>query len=517
MKIRVVRNALGQVAAALALGALAQGQISFSPAHTYPCGDAPQDVVAWDFDGDGDLDVAATVLNPPRVSTLLNNGDGTFGAPIYSDLPQAQHPIGIAAPDLDRDGLNDLVVASFDTDELFILHNLGGGHFAVIAQMPAGDGPYDLACGDLDADMDCDIVVSNQICGKVRVVRNEGFGQFTALAPVYVGLGPRCVQLGHFVHPSTPGQPLDVAVAVHDSHEIHVLYNKGGGKLVPYTVLAIPGQSNPEGLVSGDFNGDGKDDVAACFTGTSDHKVAIFHQQQGGFAAPYCYNVGMVHPTHMVGVDFDRDTRLDLAFVSPTSSRVTVLRQIESGQYGMQGMFDLAGPDSDHLAVGDFDGNFMPDLIGTNDGSASLSLLLNTREQVSNYCYAAINSTGVGARIGATGTPSVLKSDFALTVSDAPPSMNGLFIYSATPTIRTFAHGYLCLTMPIGRLRPVDKVQTDGTVSHPLDFQAPPLAGGPLAISAGSVWNFQFWYRDYVAGGRYYTNLTDGLRVVFTP
>ena len=42
------------------------------------------------------------------------------------------------------------------------------------------------------------------------------------------------------------------------------------------------------------------------------------------------------------------------------------------------------------------------------------------------------------------------------------------------------------------------------------------LSAGGGAITAGSTWNFQFWYRD-PQGGPNGFNLSDGMRVTFCP
>jgi hypothetical protein len=47
------------------------------------------------------------------------------------------------------------------------------------------------------------------------------------------------------------------------------------------------------------------------------------------------------------------------------------------------------------------------------------------------------------------------------------------------------------------------------------DFTQPPMGSGNGAILAGTMMNFQFWYRDKPGGGAGY-NLSDGLNVTFT-
>jgi hypothetical protein len=61
---------------------------------------------------------------------------------------------------------------------------------------------------------------------------------------------------------------------------------------------------------------------------------------------------------------------------------------------------------------------------------------------------------------------------------------------------------------------PPQQMSIWGDVTMALDLTAPPQASG--TITAGSTWNFQFWYRDPTAGGAYY-NLTDGTSALFCP
>ncbi len=518
MKILEARALCSSAAAALIAVSAASAQISFDPAITYECGASPRDVAVADFDSDGWPDFAVTLASPARLSVLRNLQDGTFGAPEFLDLSGASALEALVAVDFDLDGLIDLGVLSSGTDEVWVLHNLGNAHFAPIARALVGHGPCDLSAGDIDGDGDWDLATSNRLAGTVTVIRNDGAGQFAVSQTLPVGAGPREVQFGHFATKLGGAAPHDLAVSCHDSHELCVLRNDGSGVFLPLVSLSVPGAANPEGLVSGDFDGNGSEDLAACFSEGTNHKVGVFYQTHHGvFGAAVCFNVGSVHPADIVARDFDLDTRLDVAFVSTAISRVTALRRLEGGLFGMQGMFDLPGPGSSHMTGGDFDRDGLPDLVATNDGAASISLLFNSRTNPTNYCYGAPNSTGVGARIGSSGGVSLSTGKLVIWVDQAPPMMPGLFFYGRTPTVTPFEHGYLCVAPPILRLRPVVFTSRDGTAQFVPNLRSPPLGSGPTALTAGSVWNFQFWYRDIVAGGRNHTNLSDGLRILFEP
>ncbi len=130
-----------------------------------------------------------------------------------------------------------------------------------------------------------------------------------------------------------------------------------------------------------------------------------------------------------------------------------------------------------------------------------------------NYCVGAVNSTGLGAVIGSTGSVSVVADDLVLTASQCPAGQYGLFFYGSGRTQTPLADGFMCVESNFARL---PAIQTDGTghASYPLDYDNLPPYGGQ--ITPGSTWNFQFWYRDPASGGSG-SNFTDGLEAAFCP
>ena len=129
-------------------------------------------VAALDLDGDLDLDLyVANDSNPNYV--YENRGDGTFqevglwsGAALDA-MGNAQAGMGLAAGDLDGDGLPDLLVTNFYKDVSTVYRNLGQLVFEDVTRaMALAEATYSpLSWGttfaDLDLDGDLDVFVAN--------------------------------------------------------------------------------------------------------------------------------------------------------------------------------------------------------------------------------------------------------------------------------------------------------------------------------------------------------------------
>jgi hypothetical protein len=74
-----------------------------------------------DFNGDGLLDLAVTNFYSDNVSVLLGNGDGSFNE--AGDFGVGSQPLFVAVGDFDGDGLLDLAVANYNAHDVSVLIN----------------------------------------------------------------------------------------------------------------------------------------------------------------------------------------------------------------------------------------------------------------------------------------------------------------------------------------------------------------------------------------------------------
>jgi hypothetical protein len=99
------------------------GDGTFASKVDYDAGDGPYGIVAADLDGDGDLDLAVTNMEDVTVAILKNDGDGTFAdAVLYTAIDPGGLPTDVVAADFDGDGDLDLAVSDYNGSVTVILN-----------------------------------------------------------------------------------------------------------------------------------------------------------------------------------------------------------------------------------------------------------------------------------------------------------------------------------------------------------------------------------------------------------
>lgn len=128
-----------------------------------------------------------------------------------------------------------------------------------------------------------------------------------------------------------------------------------------------------------------------------------------------------------------------------------------------------------------------------------------------NFCVTSRNSVGSGATLSNSGSVSVTANDLALRCDYLPADQFGLFFYGSAPTMVALGGGYRCVGGPKLFRLGIMKSNQAGVAFCPVDNSA--LAKGGSFLP-GSVWQFQYWYRDSGIGAG--SSLSDGLQVMFT-
>src|SRR5207302_6303930 len=148
------------------------------------------------------------------------------------------------------------------------------GTFRAALTFAAGSGPYSVAVGDFNGDGRPDLAVANygsmqQPGTTITVMLGNGDGTFRAATTNTVDRNPSFVVVGDF---NGDGK-LDLAAANSGSYTVSVLLGNGNGTFQP--ALTFAAGTNPYSVAVGDFNGDGKLDLAAANSGSNDVSVLL--------------------------------------------------------------------------------------------------------------------------------------------------------------------------------------------------------------------------------------------------
>jgi hypothetical protein len=196
---------------------------------------------------------------------FLNDGSGNFGAPIITKVQITNGLGALAVGDFNEDGKADLVVATIAGPQAsMVLLGHGDGTFSQQPPIPNSFGFFHAKVADLNGDGHQDLVFAGN--GNISVSMGKGDGTFAATTSLPSGSFPGAY-LGIAVADFNGGGKLDIAASDAGSPKA------GLGKLVFYAdngTFANPTSVDliatfPASLASGDFNGDGKQDILVGF------------------------------------------------------------------------------------------------------------------------------------------------------------------------------------------------------------------------------------------------------------
>jgi uncharacterized repeat protein (TIGR01451 family) len=337
------------------------GATEFAKAKVYPVGTNPDFIATGDFNEDGKLDMAVANADSSNVSILLGNGDGTFQAAKNIAVSGGVGPIVVG--DFNGDHKLDFVAGSGTNATLFL--GIGDGTFGPPTQISV-DASFLLAA-DFNQDGKLDLLTPGGLLlgngdGTFQSPRNVGVeGAFQVAdfngdskldvlsrSGVYLGNGDGTFQPprplpGICGFPSSCGyvdfapaadfngdHKLDLAVTVASkclfctkaTFSAAILFGKGDGTFQLPVYLGV----GDEAITSGDFNGDGKPDIASAptiFQGSGLVHV-LLGKGDGTFPSIFTIDSGS-GPNSIFAVDLNGDHLPDLVLTNPNDNTVTVM------------------------------------------------------------------------------------------------------------------------------------------------------------------------------------------------
>ncbi|HEV7472598.1 MAG TPA: VCBS repeat-containing protein [Pyrinomonadaceae bacterium] len=369
-------------------------------------------VVATDLDNDGRLDVVvahqiacytAPCVVGRSITVLLGLGDGTFQLPWEMEVGTGMSRI--VASDFNRDGLEDLAIAG-DRSQVYVLFGVGNGTFLqqpTITLTPDtfGVDATDIDLADFNGDAVPDLVVAIALNGsRTAILLGNTDGTFRQ--PLIItepgGRVPQYQVVGDFNRDGF--QDVAISLGFGSNGLMEIINGNGDGTFrAPVLYQKPPAKSSVSGglIVSGDFNRDGKPDIALPITGAS-ASLAVLINSSGGVAIPPAIGSVTAAPSSVVGGD---------------ASEINVT--LASGAVAPSGGYSLAVSSSNSSVV------TVPATASIPAGSSSVRFNVTTRSVTANQ---NVTITVVNNQLGSRSV--------TLTVTPPPPPPSAITLSALT-------------------------------------------------------------------------------------
>ena len=490
---------------------LGNGDGTFQIQSTVAVGTGPVALSSGDFNGDGRVDLVTSNSGSGDITVLISNGNGTFNR---TDLPAGGTPAGIVTGDFNNDGYTDIVAALSNTNAVILLGN-GNGTFQSARSIPSAPAAYLVVAGDFNNDGKLDLAFGQAVAPEASVIilSGNGDGTFQETSTSTEAGSPSSLLVADF---NGDGKP-DLAVTFFTTNWappdqlVSILLGNGNGTFDPSADFSLGQQVQSVGpLVVTDLNGDGHPDVAWATASGSSATVSVFlGDGKGGLGSPIVTSLNYFSTT-MVAGDFNGDGKMDLALNGQNENpyTVTVLPGNGDGSFGSPVNTTLPPSLAPvQMVAGDFNGDSNLDLAVVTSGAQGYALTIYFGQ--ANGLFTAGQTVATSptypmyAAAGDFNGDGKLDLAYAVQI-DAFGGAVYVFLGNGDGTF-TSTSSY-SLQIPNGP-PVVQNVDNDGsgTLDLVTPIYFPPAKPGGFAVLTGNGnGTFQVWYfEDFVSDGEF--------------
>ena len=234
------------------LVALGAGDGSFEVVDRLRVADQPDSVRLADLNGDGRDDLTVLCSGEDVVQVLLADDSGSWldAVRIYD----GRDLVAMAIVETNADGVPDCVVLDAGPNAFQLLNGQGDGTFALVESIPAEPETLAFTMGDLDQDGHADLVSVNDLRDAPMLSRRSGDGRGGFGSPVHQTLAsrPRWIEL----HDVDRDQQQD-AVVIGESVALYLGDGAGGQVLGP----SVMNERDTSAFTLADLDANGVDDL----------------------------------------------------------------------------------------------------------------------------------------------------------------------------------------------------------------------------------------------------------------
>ncbi len=389
------------------------------PSTSYKVGSNPFTVVVADVNNDGKPDILTS--NYSDISVLLGNGNGTFQAAMSVAAHTTYSPFGLAVGDMNGDGKLDLVFFSSQSTVSVALGN-GDGTFqtpTAIGNPSLGFFQGGLAIGDFNRDGLADVLVMSN--SGVTFYAGNGDGTFQPAVPTSISNG-LSAGLTALIDMNGDGI-LDIADSSSSFNGgIFVYLGLGDGTFQSSAITRGQGAGYyPMAATAGDFNGDGKADIAQLYwVGVNTY----LGNGDGSVQNAVTSKLSLVPGYVMMPGDFNGDGKLDFIYGGYSQGTIGLAFGNGDGTFSYGATLPTDGYGGG-FAIGDFNGDGKPDFVFANSSASTINVFLGG--QVSGLTVSSVHPGRFTA--GAAGSyqvtianPGYVSTSQTVTVTDVLPA-----------------------------------------------------------------------------------------------
>ncbi len=320
-----------------------------------------------------------------------------------------------------------------------------GARFGVARNFPLGRDPEDLLAGDFNGDGIIDLAITNAAStfsgGLISIYAGNGRGEFANVSNIQLPGRPSRLASGDF---NNDGK-LDLATTFPgDGSGVAIALGRSDGTFSS-SIIPVNSIRYKAGIAVADFNADGKADIA--FSGEG--KLIILNGNgAGGFVRSDGYSAGTM-PGAVAASDFSGDGKPDLmVFGEEFDQKPTLLINDGTGRFQAGILLGFSGGGGDTTnAVGDLNGDGKPDLAFvrlTSQEERGVSVVFNTGSgfgppvQIPLDAYDYPSAVRI-ADVNGDGKPDLIATEsFSNRVTIAEGNGAGMFSVRASYTTGFF-------------------------------------------------------------------------------
>jgi hypothetical protein len=362
-------------------------------------GMAPSSVLIGDFNGDGKPDIAVANSSSNTIAVFLNRGAGDFRTPIITtvNIPNGLGPM--AEGDFNEDGKLDLVVATTggSPSDIILLGN-GDGTFSQQPPVPNSNGYLCVQTADFEGHGHLDLVTAGAESAAVLLGNGHGTFSTSTLPPLPLSSSNPLAGFQVFIYTACAvgdfngDGKLDIALS--DGISLALVVYAGNGDGTFQSPISVPLFGGMSSMDRADFNGDGKLDILSGAGGGAEIKPG-----NGDGTFPSALGFGIVvyggipfpvpppptppppDPIAVHAADLDGDGKPDAIAADYNAGILAVVLNGSLGEVPPSpGSYQFTiAPGLNDIATGDLNGDGFPDIVVSNGLTNQISIFLSKK------------------------------------------------------------------------------------------------------------------------------------------